>query len=238
MQDLTNLIEYQKNALQVQRIESKFKKCKLRQDFMRTRKYLMDSQNLMKKHDTQAQEITTKFDAISKQLDEAIGVLDDINVAIENVVEDDSIAEIKMLQRNAKEQQALIKNYETEIKKIVKKLNKINNDLEKMAVNVPRAKKDYTDLKKLYDQELAKVNEQTLPMKKEMIALEKGLDKALVKKYNQIAKSHPIALVEMKGRMCMGCNMELPAAMARRVTEADNPLECENCGRLLFVKSK
>lgn len=238
MQDLTNLIEYQKNALQVQRIESKFKKSKLRQDLMRTRKYLMDSQNLMKKHDTQAQEISAKFDAISNQLDEAIGVLDDINVAIENVVEDDSITEIKMLQRNAKEQQALIKNYENEIKKIVKKLNKINNDLEKMAANVPRAKKDYTDLKKLYDQELAKVNEQTLPMKKEMIALEKGLDKALVKKYNQIAKSHPIALVEMKGRMCMGCNMELPAAIARRIAESDNPLECENCGRLLFVKSK
>jgi predicted nucleic acid-binding Zn-ribbon protein len=238
LQDLTNLLEYQKNALQVQRIESKFKKSKLRQDFMRTRKYLMDSQNLMKKHDTEAQEISAKFEAISKNLDEAIGVLDDINDAIENFEEDSSMKEIKMLQRNAKEQQALIKNYENDIKKIVNKLKKINSDLEKMAVNVPRAKKDYNDLKKLYDAELSKVNEQTLPMKKEMITLEKTLDKAIVKKYNQIAKSHPVALVEMKGRMCMGCNMELPAAMARRVAEADNPLECENCGRLLFVKSK
>jgi hypothetical protein len=119
LQDLTNLLEYQKNALQVQTIESKFKQSKLRQDLMRTRKYLMDSQNLMKKHDTEAQDITAKFDAISKNLDEAIGVLDDINDAIENFVEDSSMAEIKMLQRNAKEQQALNKNYANDLHNII-----------------------------------------------------------------------------------------------------------------------
>ncbi len=238
MQDLSNLQEYQKNALKVRKVETKFKKSKLRTDLMRTRKYLMDSQESMKKYDIEAHEITLKFEMLSKHLKIALGVLDDIKVAMENVEENESIAEIKMLQKNAKEQQSNIKNYDSDIKKTVKKLNKINIDLEKMAVNVPRAKKEYTKLKKLYDAELTAVKEQTLPFKRELMAIEKNIDKALIKKYNQIAKSHAIALVEMKGRMCMGCNMELSASIARRISESENPMECENCGRLLFVKSK
>lgn len=238
MQDLTNLKEYQKRALQVKKIETKFKKSQVRQKLMRARKYLMDSQKLMKKHDEEATDIKIRFESISKKLNDAVGVLDDINVAMENVVENDSMAAIKMLQKNAKAQEVNIRNYDKDIKKFSNLLHKINDDLEKMAVNVPRAKKEYTQLKKLYDKELLAINEQTLPLKKELKALEKKIDKVLIKKYNQIAKSHPIVLVEMKGRMCMGCNMELPATYARRIAESDTPLECENCGRLLYVKKK
>ena len=236
MQDLTNLKAYQKKALQVKKIENKFKQSQLRKKLMSTRKYLVDSQELMKKHEAETSDINLRFDGLSKKINEAISVLDEIDVAMENVVEDESMAEIKMLQKNAKAQDANIKNHERDIKKFEKRLHKIDDDLDKIAANVPRAKKEYTQLKKLYDAELAKVNEETLPIKKEMKKFEKSIDKTLIKKYNQIAKSHPIVLVEMKGRMCMGCNMELPASFAKRIAESEMPMECENCGRLLYVK--
>jgi len=236
LQDLSNLMAYQKKALQVKKIETKFMKSQLRQKLMRTRKYLVDSQELMKKYETEATDLVNRLEGLKSKTNDSVGVLDEIDIAIENVVEDDSIKEIKMLEKNAKAQEGKIKNCEKEISKYLTRLQKMNSDLDKMATNVPRLKKEYTQLKKLYDAELAKVNEETLPLKKELKILEKEIDEKLVKKYTQIAKSHPVVLVELKGRMCMGCNMELPATFAKKLAASDVPTECENCGRLLYMK--
>ncbi len=238
MQDLSNLIAYQKTALQVKKIESKFMKSQVRQKLVRARKYLVDSQELMKKHDAEIADLINRIEGVKIKLAESVSVLDEIDIAIKNVEEDDSLKEIKMLEKNAKEQEVNIKICEKEINKHIARLQNINDDLDKMAANVPRMKKEYTQLKKVYDEELAVVNEETLPLKKELKTLEKEIDEKLVKKYNQVAKSHPVVLVEMKGRMCTGCNMELPATFAKMLAESDAPVECENCGRLLYIKQK
>ncbi len=237
MQDLTNLLAYQKKALQVKKIESKFMKSQLRQKLMRARKYLVDSQELMKKYDSEALDVKKRLEGLKKKIAESVAVLDEIDIAMKNVEEDNSLAEVKMLEKNAKQQEANIKNCEKEVHKYISHLSKVNDDLEKMAANVPHMKKEYTTLKKTYDEELSKVNEETLPLKKELKALESGIDETLIKKFNQISKSHPVVVVEMKGRMCMGCNMELPATFAKKIAESETPMECENCGRLLYTKS-
>ena len=236
MQDLSNLMAYQRKALQVKKIETKFMKGQLRQQLMRARRYLVDSQELMKKYEAEAGDLVKRLESIKSKVIESAAVLDEIDIAIQNMEEEDSLKEIKMLERNAKAQDSNIKNCEKEIANYVSHLQKMEDDLDKMATNVPRMKKEYTQLKELYDEELAKVNEETLPLKKELKALEKEIDEKLVKKYNQIAKSHPVVLVELKGRMCMGCNMELPATFTKRLSESNAPLECENCGRLLYIK--
>ena len=238
MQDLSNLIAYQKKALQVKKIESKFMKSQVRQKLMRARKYLVDSQDLMKKYEAEAQDLVKRLEGLKNKITKNVAVLDEIDIAIKNVEEEDSMKEIQMLQKNAKTQETNIKNCEKEISKYLNHLHKMSSDLDKMAANVPRMKKEYTELKKVYDEELGKVSEETLPLKKELKTLEKKIDEKLVKKYNQIAKSHPVVLVELKGRMCMGCNMELPATFAKKLAESDVPLECENCGRLLYIKQK
>lgn len=43
----------------------------------------------------------------------------------------------------------------------------------------------------------------------------------------------PVALVN--GNKCGGCNMELPAVVARRLKEQDI-VECDNCGRILYLQ--
>lgn len=238
MQDLSNLMAYQKKVLQVKKIESKFMKSQVRQKLMRARKYLVDSQDLMKKYETEANDLVKRLEGIKSKMAENVGVLDEIDIAIKNVEEDDSMKEIQMLQKNARTQESNIKNCEKEIANYLSHLQRMVIDLDKMAANVPRMKKEYTELKGVYDKELSKVNEETLPLKKELKALEKEIDEKLVKKYNQISKSHPVVLVELKGRMCMGCNMELPATFAKKLAESNVPLECENCGRLLYIKPK
>ena len=39
---------------------------------------------------------------------------------------------------------------------------------------------------------------------------------------------------EVQGSKCSGCNMELPAVSMRKLKEQEL-VECDNCGRLLYL---
>lgn len=107
---------------------------------------------------------------------------------------------------------------------------------EKIAHNVPTYKTEFEQLKGKYDEKLKEVNDETEPLKKELKQLAKGIDDDTLKKYKTVKKSHPIAVVRLDGKRCMGCNMELPTGMAKQIANSDTLMECENCGRLLYTK--
>ena len=64
----------------------------------------------------------------------------------------------------------------------------------------------------------------------------KEVDAALLERYTSIKKraSPPMAL--LSGDLCGGCNMSLPQAVLRKIKAGADVVECENCGRILFVR--
>lgn len=238
MEQLSTLLEYQKIDTKVTKVETKLKKSAIRQKLMRSRKYLMDSQKLLQRYDSDASELQVGLNTIVSKYEASADTLSEIKLAIERVNEQSAIKETEMLRRKAKEQQSLLNRQEKEISQIIKKLEKMEESIKKMASNIPKIKKDYAELKKVYDEELAKVNEETAPLKKDMKDLEKQLDKKLISRFKRIKKSHPMPVAKVKSGKCLGCNMELSSVMARKVMESDELLECENCGRMLYVSEK
>ncbi len=73
-------------------------------------------------------------------------------------------------------------------------------------------------------------------MKAELKKISSNIDADALKRYKSVKKSHPIAVVRLDGKRCLGCNMELPASIAKQVAQSDKLMACENCGRLLYVK--
>ncbi len=238
MEQLSTLLEYQKVDMKVTKVEAKLKKSAVRQKLMRSRKYLMDSQKLLQRYDSDAGELQVGLNTIVSKYEASADTLNEIKLAIENVNEQSAIKEAEMLRRKAKEQQALLNRQEKESQLVIKKLEKMEENIKKMASNIPKIKKDYAELKKVYDEELAKVNDETAPLKKEMKDLEKQIDKKLVSRFKRIKKSHPMPVAKVKNGKCLGCNMELSSVMARKVTESNELLECENCGRMLYMEDK
>ncbi len=52
--------------------------------------------------------------------------------------------------------------------------------------------------------------------------------------YRQVKRNHALAVVEVVGNKCSGCNMELPAVADRRLREQEL-VECDNRGRILYL---
>lgn len=232
------LLQYQKIDIKIGKIEGKLKKSAVRSKLMKVRNYLLESQKKMQQYETDAAEIAA-FLKNALQLYNAIAdTIHEIDTAIENVDASSSIKEAQMLIRKAKQEKGKLDRQEKEIHQIQRKLQQIEESIHKIATNAPRYKTEYNQLKEKYDEELKVISTECTPLKKDLKALEDQIDPNMMKRYNNVKKSHPIAVVRLEGTRCMGCNMEVSSGMARKVVNSDKLVECENCGRLLYTRQE
>ena len=235
MEQLNVLLDYQKLDIKIGKIENDVKESPLYKKVMKVRKYLLDSQKLMKKHEEEIDEINEGLKVLLTQYNECNENIDEISKALETVDIETSIKEAQMLLRNANQEKNNLVKIEKEIIKSQTRITKIEESLQKIVHNVPTYKAEFEQLKEKYDAELLEVNKQVSPLQDELKELAKKIDKELLKKYKTAKKSHAIAVVKLDGKRCMGCNMELSSKMAKEVTISDTLMECENCGRLLYT---
>jgi len=236
MEQLNMLLSYQELDLQAAQIEGKLKDSQVRQRLVKARNYLVESQKRLQRYDSDINELQMSLKAALGRYEESAEVLEDINSAIEHMNENSSLKEADMLKRNVKEQQNNLARLEKDIKMIMENLEKMESQIKSMAANIPKVRKDYEELKKVYDKEHNAVMEEVEPIRQKLSELEKKIDKNTVARFKKIKKSHAIPVVEMMGSKCTGCNMDLSSVMAKKVAESNTLLECENCGRMLYVK--
>lgn len=232
------LLQYQKLDIKVSKIERKLMKSALRSNLMKVRNYLLDSQKQMQDHENEIGEINTHLRDALKRYNAIEDSINEIDSAIENLSVDSSIKEAQMLIRKAKEKITLLERQEKDVNSLQKQIVHIEENIHKIATNVPRYKGEYSQLKTRYDQEHKNIAQECTPMKKEMKELVTKLDPSMLKRYKAVHKSHSIAVVRLNGTRCMGCNMELPSVMARKAAASETLFECENCGRLLYVREE
>ncbi len=237
MDQQTQLLwKYQQIDLQVANIEKKLRASATRKKLVDARNYIMDSQNLMKKMEADAGEIRINYDSIKQRNDTATADLNSLMRLISISDRNTPMQEFERMRKEAAEIQSTYNKHEAELKRLIERLDKIEANMAKIASNLPRAKKDYTDYKAVYDKEAAVIAEECAPFRQQMSALESKIEQKLLQRYGNIKKNRPNPLAPVRNSRCSGCNMELPSVALKQVIESGNLLECENCGRLLFVE--
>ena len=67
-------------------------------------------------------------------------------------------------------------------------------------------------------------------------ALRPQIDAAALSAYDRTAKRFPRAAVaELKGELCVGCNVKIRPMLASEVRRGERLVQCENCTRLLYA---
>ena len=235
-QQVQLLWEYQQVDLQVANVEKKLRGSPTRKKLMQARDYIVDSQNLMKKMEADAGELRISYDSIKQRYDTLTA---DMNSLIEYIAESDkdtTMQELERMRKEASDIQSTLNKQERELIQIIERLDKIEANVSKIAANVPKAKKDYTALKEVYDKEAAEISSETTPFKQTMAALEVKINPKFLQRYTNIKKTRANPLAPVRNSRCSGCNMELPSVTLKKVMETSTLIECENCGRLLFTE--
>ena len=235
-QQVKLLWDYQQIDLQAANVEKKLRLSPTRKKLLQARDYIVDSQNLMKKYEAESGELRIAHDAVKQRYEYFSEELASLAEYISDSDRSTSMQEVERMRKDINEIQINLTKQEKELQRILERLGSIESNVSKLYANVPKAKKDYTELKEVYDKEVAEVAKEAEPFKKQMAELEAQIQPKMMQRYNNIKKNRTNPMAPLRNSRCSGCNMELPSVTLKRVVESGMVMECENCGRLLFIE--
>ena len=124
-----------------------------------------------------------------------------------------------------------------------RELQKVDGNFAELNENI-KADENWIELQeKELNEARASLDKETNSLRKELSALEKkeaaiapGLDQEIVYKFQRIIQRNSEGIVAVKGGVCGGCHMILPAQFANEVHDGEKILFCPYCSRILFYQ--
>lgn len=237
MIQLEPLWKYQKADLALFRFERGLKKSETRNKLLQVRNRIMEQQNSIKRLEQQLKKSQSECRRIAEGLQAAKQKAEQVNAQLSS----GAYTEVKQVRQAIRQMDEAAKALNAD-KKLLQEMVQIAGSTEK-AVKQARAKMlegkaEFDKLKAVHDAELEKATPELERLNEAVKAMEPGLDQALLAKYKQIKKNrvNPVALVE--NDQCQGCNMSLPSLTLSKLKEQKELVECENCGRILYVRGE
>ena len=132
-------------------------------------------------------------------------------------------------------QKGKLKSAEKELSKMVSHSQMMENRYKEVRTKAAKARDEYTRLKAGYDKEFEKQTARLEELKQERADAAQGIDEAYMERYKAIRSQRFPVLASLRNDQCSGCNMSLPSAVAKQLQGSDEIVECENCGRILYI---
>ena len=234
------LYEYMQSDAKLEAYEKKLKNTETRKQLVKLQNYLKKQQSALKDMEKKAmveQNSLSEINAQHEQIKKMLGQKHkDISEYEKVAPEELDINVVK----------GLVNEYETTYENIVKqkrravsiekKVDETEKKLKEILSHVSKVQKDFALLKKKHEEELHAGAGELDKLKKQNEAAAKKVDPELLKKYNRIKKNRPMPVALLSEGRCMGCNMDLPSSALAKIKKDGAVVECENCGRILYLK--
>lgn len=232
-QQLEQLWQYQIVDLEIDKMENVLRNSTLRKRLSKAVSCLKDSQSAIARMEGEAQEITHKLEIVSRDCEQSAAEYGQIT---QEDMEGMTREQLNLVRQKSGQWADIMARREREIADLCEQLKKQMKQLEEMRVQVARAKKEYPSLKEEYEKEAAKLADETAPLKEKRDAVGDGIDKDLLARYKKIKGRRPNPVAKIVSAQCAGCNMEIAQYVLSRAKTTGSVVECENCGRILFLE--
>ena len=240
MEKLALLYEYQQADAKLEVYEKKLKNTATRKQLIKLQNYLKQQQAALNDMEKKALVEQNDLSEIDTQYDRVMELL---SIKHKDIGEYEKVDPGDLDYNVVK---ALVNEYEAAYENAIKQKRKAQvlqrksddtaKKLKEMLPRVSKAKKDFATLKKLHAEELRAGADELDKLKKAVELAASKVDKELLKKYKRIKQNKPKPVSMLKDGRCMGCNMELPSRDLANIKKPDIVVECENCGRILYLK--
>jgi predicted nucleic acid-binding Zn-ribbon protein len=237
---LAVLYEYQQADARLEAYEQKLKGTATRKQLVKLQSYLKKQQALLKDMENRALVEQNELSEINVQYDR---MMEFLNKRHNDISEYESL-ELGVLDYNVVRD--LVREYESTYENIVKQKRRAMSvqknaettaeKLKEMLSLVSKAQKDFNMLKTKHEQELHAGTDELEKLKKEAELAASKVDPALLQRYKRIKQNRSMPVSLLRDGRCMGCNMELPSRDLANIKKSGTIIECENCGRILYME--
>ncbi len=239
MDKLALLYEYQQADAELEEYEKKLKNTPTRKQLIKLQNYLKKQQAVLRDMENRALVEQNALLEIDSQYERMIELL---NKKHKNIGEYERMDPEELDYNVVRD---LVHEYETTYDNIIKqksravsvqkKAEETEARLKEILVSVSKAQKDFATLKKQHEDELRAGSDTLEKLRKAAELAASKVEPALLERYNRIKQNRPQPVTMLKDGRCMGCNMELPSRDLAKLKKDGVIVECENCGRILYL---
>ena len=237
MGKLDTLWQYHEAEMACDRLETEIKTTPARQKLNKLRAFLTEQQNSIARMEKEMEakqsllaKLAEQFDALEKkyelELSEFETMDNDPECTAEEMTESRKEFESMMEQLNVARR---------ELFDTLTWLEKAETESKETWAKAGKAKKEYDALRKICEQELEDSKGKLNAAREEARRASEMVDPAFLAHYRAIKKNHAIPMAKLENNQCSGCNMSLPMVVTKRVANQDMIVECDNCGRILYI---
>lgn len=234
MRQLDRLWKYQAADKKVADYETEIRQFPLRQQLLKLRNIVADQQTVVRGMENDANKALARLEELTAQRDKAEAALEEIKKSLaDNAFE--TAAQVHRAIAQMADAEGKLKSAEKELSKMVSHSQMMENRYKEVRTKAAKARDEYTRLKAGYDKEFEKQTARLEELKQERADAAQGIDEAYMERYKAIRSQRFPVLASLRNDQCSGCNMSLPSAVAKQLQGSDEIVECENCGRILYI---
>jgi predicted nucleic acid-binding Zn-ribbon protein len=234
MDKLELLWAYQQDDMANDSMENEMKSSPARARYIKSRDYLKEQQDTVKRIDSEGVEMADRVDVVKdavKRLEEQVTALR----TSYSTAEPQNLEETRRMLQDARNAYNGISSYEMEMKKLKRDAEDRDRLRTDMRSNMKPLLAEYNELKKIYDEERKDKSERLEDCRARTAQKEQYIDPALLEKYRVIKTRCVPPVVKLMGDQCGGCNMSLPSVTLRNIRSKTVVVECETCGRMIIL---
>ncbi len=239
MDKLALLYEYQQADAELEAYEKQLKSTPTRKQLIKLQNYLKKQQAVLRDMENKALVEQNALSEIDSQYDRMIELL---NKKHKNIGEYEKMDPAELDYNVVRD---LVHEYEVTYDNVVKqkikalavqkKAEDTQSRLKDILVHVSKAQGDFAALKKQHEEELRAGGDTLDKLRKAAELAASKVEPALLERYNRIKQNKPMPVTFLKDGRCTGCNMELPSRDLAKLKKEGAIVECENCGRILYL---
>ncbi len=233
MDQLEMLWEYQQADMEADRLENEIRRSPNRIKLMKSRDFLVEQQNTIKRIESEVILMSDRIDVIRDAVVRAEEQLKALTAKLEKEPPQ-TLEDARQQTGDARKLLDTLNGFEQEMKRIRKDAADRDHQQHDVRVKAAKVKADFDQLKAAYDVEY----------KERMGALEKqralasqkakGIQPDLMDKYKTIKLHSVPPMARLLNDQCGGCNMSLPSVVLRAIKAGGTVVECETCGRMIL----
>lgn len=239
MEKLEKLWIYQEAELKYEAFDREVKDTETRKEMLAKKAVFEKNQAVFKKLESESAVLANSLNEIAAQVTEAGKQMDRKKQEIAEMsdleIEDLFLQDVR---ESIKECDSIRSSLETCKRKAVDiktRVSAINDDILKVLRNMSAAKTAFDDLKVKYSEEIGSKSGEIEALRKEAEAAAKDVDPELMERYRKIKTRCRNPVAKLNVDRCSGCNMQLPASVLGKVKAGNEIVECDSCGRIIFM---
>lgn len=228
------LWQFMQVDMEADRFENKMRQSENRQKLLKQRNFLMEQQNNMKKLENDVAVMQDRLEAVR---DEAVR-LEKLLTSLCAEIEADPPKTIDEANKRAESVQKLtdsLSRYEQELQKMRKDAEIKDRQQKEIRVRAAKTKIEYDQLKQVYDEEFKTDSAELKSMRAKIEREAAKVDPQMLEKYHSIKMHCVPPMAKLVGGQCSGCFVSLAGATLLEVKNGDRIVECDNCGRILYL---